>query len=87
MQEIAQAANGEYLDGSNTKELVEQVQNILAGMDKKELDAKQFSDFKDQFQWFLAGALLFLVLDVLLLERKTKWIYKLNLFNQQKTDS
>ena len=87
MQEIAQAANGEYLDGSNTKELVEQVQNILAGMDKKEFDAKQFSDFKDQFQWFLAGALLFLVLDVLLLERKTKWINKLNLFNQQKTDS
>jgi Ca-activated chloride channel family protein len=35
----------------------------------------------------LAGALLFLVLDVLLLERKTKWINKLNLFNQQKTDS
>ena len=87
LQEIAQAANGEYLDGSNTKELVEQVQNILAGMDKKEFDAKQFSDFKDQFQWFLAGALLFLVLDVLLLERKTKWINKLNLFNQQKTDS
>ena len=87
LQEIAQAANGEYLDGSNTKELVEQVQNILAGMDKKEFDAKQFSDFKDQFQWFLAGALLFLVLDVLLLERKTKWINKFNLFNQQKTDS
>jgi Ca-activated chloride channel family protein len=87
LQEIAQAANGQYLDGSNTKELVEQVQNILSGMDKKEFDAKQFSDFKDQFQWFLAGALLFLVLDVLLLERKTKWINKLNLFNQQKTDS
>ena len=87
LQEIAQAANGEYLDGSNTKELVEKVQNILAGMDKKEFDAKQFSDFKDQFQWFLGGALLFLVLDVLLLERKTKWINKLNLFNQQKTDS
>ena len=87
LQEIAQVANGEYLDGSNTKELVEQVQNILAGMDKKEFDAKQFSDFKDQFQWFLASALLFLLLDVLFLERKTKWINKLNLFNQQKTDS
>jgi len=87
LQEIAEAANGEYLDGSNTKELVGQVQNILSGMDKKEFDAKQFSDFKDQFQWFLAGALLFLLLDVLFLERKTKWINNLNLFNQQKTDS
>ena len=87
LQEIAEAANGEYLDGSNTKELVGQVQNILSGMDKKEFDAKQFSDFKDQFQWFLAGALLFLLLDVFFLERKTKWINNLNLFNQQKTDS
>ncbi|MDG1269323.1 MAG: VWA domain-containing protein, partial [Ulvibacter sp.] len=39
LQEIAEAANGEYLDGSNTKELVGQVQNILSGMDKKEFDA------------------------------------------------
>ena len=74
LQEIAKAANGVYLDGTDTKELVAKVQNLLAGMDKKEFDAKQFSDFKDQFQWFLAGALLFLLLDVLLLERKTKWI-------------
>lgn len=86
LQEIAKAANGVYLDGTDTKELVAKVQNLLAGMDKKEFDAKQFSDFKDQFQWFLAGALLFLLFDVLLLERKTKWINNLNLFNQQKTD-
>ena len=82
LQEIAQAANGEYLDGSNTKELVEKVQNILAGMDKKEFDAKQFSDFKDQFQWFLGFAIFFLLIDILFLERKTAWLKKLNLFNE-----
>jgi Ca-activated chloride channel family protein len=87
LQEIANAAEGQYIDGTNTKKVVEQVQNILGGMDKKEFDAKQFSDFKDQFQWFLAGALLLLLLDVFLLERKTKWINKLNLFNQQKAGS
>jgi Ca-activated chloride channel family protein len=87
LKEIAEAAQGKYIDGANTKEVVEQVQNILGGMDKKEFDSKQFSDFKDQFQWFLAGALLFLILDVFFLERKTKWINKLNLFNQQKAVS
>ena len=85
LEEIAEAAEGTYINGANTKEVVEQVQNILGGMDKKEFDAKQFSDFKDQFQWFLAGALLLLLLDVFLLERKTKWINNLNLFNQKKT--
>ncbi len=83
LKDIASAANGQYIDGSNTKDVVEQVKSILNGMDKKEFDAKQFTDFKDQFQWFLAGALFLLILDVFLLERKTAWVKKLNLFNEK----
>lgn len=82
LREIAANANGQYIDGGNTKEVVESVTAILNGMDKKEFESKQFTDFKDQFQWFLGGALLFLVLDLLLLERKTFWLQKLNLFNE-----
>ena len=82
LQKIAKIGKGEYIDGSNTKEVVEKVSQILNSMDKKEFETKQFTDFKDQFQWFLAGVLLFLVLDVFLLERKTAWLQKLNLFNE-----
>lgn len=81
--EIADEGNGTYINGSNTREVVEAVTAILNGMDKKEFEAKQFTDFKDQFQWFLAGALFLLILDVLLLERKTAWLRKLNLFNEE----
>ena len=83
LRSIASEANGEYLDGSNTKEVVDNVTAILNGMDKKEFEAKQFTDFKDQFQWFLGGALFLLIFDVLLLERKTAWLKKLNLFNEK----
>lgn len=83
LKEIAKTANGEYIDGSNTKVVVDQVKAILNGMDKKEFEAKQFTDFKDQFQWFLAGALFLLILDVFLLERQTAWLKKLNLFNEK----
>lgn len=82
LKEIASNADGEYINGSNTKEVVETVTAILNGMDKKEFESKQFTDFKDQFQWFLGGALFLLILDVLLLERKTSWLQKLNLFNE-----
>ncbi|MEL6811098.1 MAG: VWA domain-containing protein [Bacteroidota bacterium] len=82
LEEIASNANGEYIDGKNTKDVVEAVTAILNGMDKTEFEAKQFTDFKDQFQWFLFGALFLLAIDVLLLERKTSWIKKLNLFNE-----
>lgn len=84
LKEIAEITKGEYLYGANTKEVVERVKEILNAMDKKEFETKQFTDFKDQFQWFLAGALFLLVLDVLLLERKTVWVQKLNLFNEKK---
>ncbi len=83
LKEIAKTTNGEYIDGSNTKAVVDRIKAILGGMDKKEFEAKQFTDFKDQFQWFLAGALFLLVLDVFLLERKTAWLEKLNLFNEK----
>lgn len=83
LKEIAKTTNGEYIDGSNTKAVVDRVKVILGGMDKEEFEAKQFTDFKDQFQWFLAGALFLLVLDVFLLERKTAWLEKLNLFNER----
>src|SRR5690606_2886596 len=86
LKEIAKTTNGEYLDGSNTKVVVDRVKGILGGMDKKEFEAKQFTDFKDQFQWFLAGALFLLVLDVFLLERKTAWLKKLNLFNEKEKE-
>lgn len=83
MMEIAKKTNGEYLNGANTKEVVTRVKEILNGMDKQEFDSKQFTDFKDQFQWFLAGALFLLIFDVFLLERKTAWIGRLNLFNEK----
>jgi len=79
---IANEANGAYINGKNTSDVVESIRDILNKMDKKEFEAKQFADFKDQFQWFLVFAIFFLFIDVLLLERKTEWLKKLNLFNE-----
>ena len=79
---IANEAKGSYIDGSQTAAVVEQVRAILSVMDKKEFEAKEFAEYKDQFQWFLGVGLFFLILDVLLLERKTAWLKRLNLFNE-----
>jgi Ca-activated chloride channel family protein len=82
LKEIASEANGEYINGTNTTEVVETIRDILNKMDKKEFEAKEFSDYKDQFQWFLAFGILFLLIDIFLLERKTAWLNRLNLFNE-----
>lgn len=80
--EIAENGNGIFIDGKNTQDVVNTITGILKKMDKKEFEAKKFAEFKDQFQWFLGFGLFFLVLDVLFLERKTAWLKRLNLFNE-----
>ena len=79
---IAQVANGVYINGKNTSDVVTNIGDILNKMDKTEFETKQYADFKDQFQWFLGFGIFFLFLDILLLERKTGWLKKLNLFNE-----
>ena len=83
LSEIASEGNGEYIDGSNTADAVAFISETLQQMDKMEFEAKQFAEFKDQFQWFLGGALLLLFLDIFVLERKTSWLQKLDLFNEK----
>ena len=82
LENISKEANGIYINGSNTSEVVSKVKEVLDQMDKKEFESKQIADFKDQFQWFLGLAVLLLLIDILLLERKTAWLKRLNLFNE-----
>tara|TARA_R110002051_G_scaffold324988_1_gene425012 strand:- start:18447 stop:19493 length:1047 start_codon:yes stop_codon:yes gene_type:complete len=86
LQEIADQGNGAYINGENTTEAVEAIKEILNQMDKKEFEAKQFAEYKDQFQWFVAAAFLLFFLDMFVLDRKTKWLRKLNLFNEKKNN-
>ena len=86
LSQIADRGNGEYIDGSNTEQAVERIKELLNQMDKTEFEAKQFAEYKDQFQWFLAAGFLFLFLDIFLMDRKTQWLKKLNLFNEHDDD-
>ena len=82
LKSIAKEGHGSYINGRDTAKVVEHIRDILNKMDKTEFEAKQFADFESQFQWFLGAAIFFLLIDVLLLERRTAWLKRLNLFNE-----
>ena len=85
LEGIANAANGKYIDGNVTQKPVNIISEIIANAEKNEFETKQFADYKDQFQWFLGFGLLFLVIDVFLFDKKTKWVMNIDLFNEEKT--
>ena len=82
---VADAANGSYIDGNLTDKPVRAIEEIIGNAEKTEFETKQFSDYKDQFQWFLGIGMLFLLLDIFLLNKKTKWLKKVDLFNEEDT--
>jgi Ca-activated chloride channel family protein len=84
LKEIAEKTQGRYIDGNRTEKPVNAIVDVIANAQKHEFETKQFSDYKDQFQWFVALGMFFLLLDVFLHEKKTKWLQKMDLFHEQK---
>jgi Ca-activated chloride channel family protein len=84
LQEISKATKGKYINGRSTKEVVDFVRNALENIEKTEFESTQFTDFNSQFQWFLGFGILLLFIDIFLLEKKTSWLRKMNLFNEEK---
>ena len=83
LKSIAKATKGGYLNGNNTKEVLDYIKNAMDNIEKTEFESEQFTDFNAQFQWFLGFGFFLLVIDIFLLEKKTKWIRKMNLFNEK----
>ncbi len=83
LQNIANLGNGNYISGQVTSQVVDQLFDEIAAIEKTELESKQFADYKSQYQWFLGFAILFLVLESFIFDKKTAWLEKLNLFNEK----
>jgi len=79
---IAKSTKGGYVDGNSTKAVLDYVKKVLDNTQKTDFEGTMMADYKSQFQWFLGFGFFLLFLDVFLLERKTSWVKKLNLFNE-----
>ena len=77
LQQIASAGEGEYIPATQLDNLMDDIQK----MDKQEFESKVYSDYEDRFQYFFGLALLFLLLEMVLLNRKNKYLKNVNLFS------
>ncbi len=84
LQEIAATGSGIYVRASNADAGLNNVLSAIDKLEKKQFDSKIYSDYEDRFQWFIAAALVLLLIELSLSERKSKIYQRLNLFNDQK---
>lgn len=84
-KEIAAAGNGAYVRATNSNSGVNIVMSQIEKVQRKTYDAKSFKDFEDRFQFFLAAALLCLVAEFFITNRKSARLSKVKLFEVKNT--
>ncbi len=83
LQKIASAGNGIYVRANNSNVGLEKIYEDISKLDKTEIEAKVFTDYEDQFQWFVAAAIILLVIEVLISSGKRGWERKFNIFEMK----
>lgn len=71
LRQLAQATRGVYVKLEDPAEAAAILGTQLAGIEQKALDDSTFVNYRSFFQWFVAVAMLLLLIELLLPERKT----------------
>ena len=58
----------------NTEDAIDFIFNNMQVLDKSSEEEELYSDYEDQFQWFLAIALFFILIDLIFIKKKTNYI-------------
>ncbi len=80
LEQIAAEGNGIYVRANNTQAGLSKVFDEINSLEKTEFESKMFSDYESRFQYFIAASILFLLIELLIFERKSKWLSKIKLF-------
>ncbi|MEI6433323.1 MAG: VWA domain-containing protein [Bacteroidota bacterium] len=80
LQQIASVGKGMYVRATTSETGLSKIFEDISKIQKSEIEEKQFSDYEDQFQYFVGIAILLLILDLFVFERKTRWIKRFQPF-------
>lgn len=73
LQEVASAGKGLYVRAGNSEFGLNPIIEEIAGMDDEEYDSVVFEEYDELYMYFFAMALFFLVLEMLIGDRRSKY--------------
>jgi len=77
LAQIAQEGNGRYFRASAPSMGLNEIVSQLEDMEQAELTSQVYEEYEEQFPNFVWSALFILILDLLITEKKNKWLKKL----------
>jgi len=80
LQKIATAGGGIYVRATNASMGLGRIYNKIKGMDQQEMKEKNYSEYNDLFQYAAGLALLFLLIEWMISERKSRFLSGIKLF-------
>ena len=83
-KQLAAAGGGVYIHVENNSAAQQQLDNELDKLSKKETSTTVYSDFDEQFQAFGVLALLLLIIEICILDRRNPLLKRLSLFGSRK---
>jgi len=83
LRQIAAAGDGAYARANNASTGLRKLFAEISRIEKKEIETKQFTDYEDRFQIYLALALFLMVTELLIARRKSSWAAKFDFFGKQ----
>jgi Ca-activated chloride channel family protein len=80
LKKIALTTNGNYVRASNSNIGLDEIFNGIKRMKKQDLESTMYTEYNDQFQIFAAIALVLLLADFIIMERKNRRLANIRLF-------
>jgi len=77
LQQIASKGGGKYYLSSSYQNELDMIYKDLSSLEKTEYGSKRITDYDDKYFYFLIPALLFLVIELFLTERKSKFLMQI----------
>ena len=80
LEQIASEGGGKYIRANNTRLGLNALFEDINQLEKKEIEAKVYSEYQDMFQYPSALALLLIIIEFLILDRKNRRLKHIRLF-------
>ena len=69
LEKLAATGNGKYFRATSSQDELDGIYKDVSALQKKEFGVKQFTDYESRFQWFIAAALVLLLMEFMLSEK------------------